>query len=315
MPTDVENIHYLYLVLTNDGAPSIDWTAVGAAMELKPGAVSKRWSRLKQSMEKGETPATSCYPFLWLCVKHNKRDKPPNWADIATKCNTTQGAASKRYSRMKQAFEQNAPPPTSVPRSPVKNTPTKAKTAPSTPKNKKTAPAEEDDDNEAIAVTPTPTPKRKRATPAKKKTAVIEEETKNKSDMNDYEDDGQEEEVNTKRVKSVKVIPKPKVKGRVRIEQEEDEGAIEVEEVIKREPSNDEEDTDADTFYDAQEHVGDAFSEPNAPLSPTACGKTCMPCDCPTKQLANILLSRSAHLMTAERLELEEMVGVGGFVE
>jgi hypothetical protein len=44
-------------------------------MDLKKGAVSKRWSRLKQSMEKGETPSGSVYTFLWLCVKHSTRDK------------------------------------------------------------------------------------------------------------------------------------------------------------------------------------------------------------------------------------------------
>jgi hypothetical protein len=47
----------------------IDWEAVGAAMDLKKGAVSKRWSRLKTSMEKGESPGGSIYNFLWLCLK------------------------------------------------------------------------------------------------------------------------------------------------------------------------------------------------------------------------------------------------------
>jgi hypothetical protein len=53
----------------------IDWEAVGAAMDLKKGAVSKRWSRLKTSMEKGESPGGSVYNFLWLCLKHSNRDK------------------------------------------------------------------------------------------------------------------------------------------------------------------------------------------------------------------------------------------------
>jgi hypothetical protein len=44
-------------------------------MDLKKGAVSKRWSRLKQSMDKGQTPSGSVYKFLWLCVKHSARDK------------------------------------------------------------------------------------------------------------------------------------------------------------------------------------------------------------------------------------------------
>lgn len=104
MPTDSENIHFLYLILTHGGAPNvrltltpisshsqlpclhnshsihqtnlskINWAAVATAMDLKSGAVSKRWYRLKQSMDKGETPAASNYPFLWLCVKHDKRE-------------------------------------------------------------------------------------------------------------------------------------------------------------------------------------------------------------------------------------------------
>lgn len=44
-------------------------------MDLKKGAVSKRWSRLKQSMEKGETPGGSECKFLWLCLRHLKRDQ------------------------------------------------------------------------------------------------------------------------------------------------------------------------------------------------------------------------------------------------
>jgi hypothetical protein len=44
-------------------------------MDLKKGAASKRWSRLKASMEKGETPSGSAYKFLWICVKHSSRDK------------------------------------------------------------------------------------------------------------------------------------------------------------------------------------------------------------------------------------------------
>ncbi|KAF1993008.1 hypothetical protein P154DRAFT_107178 [Amniculicola lignicola CBS 123094] len=111
MPSDEDNVKYLYTVLTAAGPPSVDWAAVGTALDLKPGAVSKRWSRLKQGMEKGNPPATA-HPFLWLCMKHSTREKAPDWHDIAQKCNTTAGAASKRYSRMKQAFENGAPVPT-----------------------------------------------------------------------------------------------------------------------------------------------------------------------------------------------------------
>ena len=89
MPTESENIQYLYLVLTNDGIPivhamptmywyhadiqKIDWDAIAAAMNLSKGAVIKRWSRLRQSIDKGEAPSGSTYQFLWLCVKHSTR--------------------------------------------------------------------------------------------------------------------------------------------------------------------------------------------------------------------------------------------------
>ena len=53
---------------------------MGKALELKKGAVSKRWSRLKQAMNEGKTPGPSAYEFLWLLVKHSTRDnvRPPS---------------------------------------------------------------------------------------------------------------------------------------------------------------------------------------------------------------------------------------------
>lgn len=49
--------------------------AVSKALDLSPGATSKRWSRLKQAMEQGKYPSAGSYGFLWLCVKHSTRDK------------------------------------------------------------------------------------------------------------------------------------------------------------------------------------------------------------------------------------------------
>ncbi|KAF2248662.1 hypothetical protein BU26DRAFT_377441, partial [Trematosphaeria pertusa] len=120
MPTEGENVQYLYLVLTNGGPPQIDMVAVSKALDLSPGATSKRWSRLKQAMEQGKYPSAGSYGFLWLCVKHSTRDKTPDWHSIAKACGTTPGAASKRYSRMKQAFEKGDATPSST-------TPTKSK--------------------------------------------------------------------------------------------------------------------------------------------------------------------------------------------
>jgi hypothetical protein len=44
-------------------------------MDLKKGAVTKRWSRLKKAMENGEAPGPSVYQFPWLCVKHSSLNK------------------------------------------------------------------------------------------------------------------------------------------------------------------------------------------------------------------------------------------------
>ncbi|XP_014562763.1 hypothetical protein COCVIDRAFT_83326 [Bipolaris victoriae FI3] len=125
MPSDSENITYLYQVLTHNGPPTIDWEAVSAALDLNKGAVMKRWSRLKSAVERQQTSSSSSYPFLWLCAKHSTRTNPINWEVIATACNTTTGAASKRYSRMKLAFERGD----AVPSSPVKASPAKTKAA------------------------------------------------------------------------------------------------------------------------------------------------------------------------------------------
>ncbi|KAF1838103.1 hypothetical protein BDW02DRAFT_594976 [Decorospora gaudefroyi] len=181
MPTEAENIQYLYLILTNDGNPDIDWDAVGGALNLNKVAVTKRWSRLRQSMNKDEAPGGSTYQFLWLCVKHHKRTTPLNWAEIATQANTTTGAASKRYSRMKKAFEDHETAPTTA--SPASNKKNKTPTKPRAKKNIPTAtPSSSADD----------TPKRKRAAAPKKTVADA---------------DADEDEVKPKRVKP---IPKPK---------------------------------------------------------------------------------------------------------
>lgn len=53
----------------------IDWEPVCATFDLKRGAATKRWSRLKKTMEEGRDPGGDTYSFLWECVKHLKRDK------------------------------------------------------------------------------------------------------------------------------------------------------------------------------------------------------------------------------------------------
>ncbi|CAO2654916.1 Nn.00g116490.m01.CDS01 [Neocucurbitaria sp. VM-36] len=250
MPTEAENVQYLYLVLTSDGPPTIDWDAVGTALELKKGAVTKRWSRLKQSMEKGESPGGSTYQFLWLCVKHSTRDKAMNWTDIAAKCNTTAGAASKRYSRMKQAFEQDATLPGSSPAKP-KTTPT-----PTPKKPKATASAGDD-------VNATPTPKRKRASPKKKTLATDEQKFKlEPEDGNDFS----EEDKKPKRTKATKAKATPKPKQNAKAEAaaaamlrdyDPPTPTTEATTFIKGEYDAEAEVEADDTFFDAPEHIND----------------------------------------------------------
>ncbi|KAF2690415.1 hypothetical protein K458DRAFT_427152 [Lentithecium fluviatile CBS 122367] len=184
MPTEEENIQYLYLVLTAGGAPTIDMAAISKALNVSAGATSKRWSRLKQAMEGGKNPGSSAYEFLWLCVKHSSRDKVPDWNDIAQKCGTTSGAASKRYSRMKQAFE-------------------KGDAAPSTPSKSKNT------NNPSSPAGTTPTPKRKRAaatTPKKKP------EMNFKPD--EEEDEGKYVDKKPKRAKAGATKPKATLKSK-----------------------------------------------------------------------------------------------------
>ncbi|KAF2744235.1 hypothetical protein M011DRAFT_379814, partial [Sporormia fimetaria CBS 119925] len=163
MPSDEENIKYLYTVLTYDGAPNVDWDKVSTALDLKKGATTKRWSRLKKAMEEGKDGGPAAQQLLWLMMKYSTREKAPDWTVIADKCGIpTAGAASKRYSRMKQAFESGAAP------SAVVTTPSKADK--STPKRKRADKAQGDDED-SEPETPTKKPAVKRALRAKKPAA------------------------------------------------------------------------------------------------------------------------------------------------
>ncbi|KAF1919730.1 hypothetical protein BDU57DRAFT_441970 [Ampelomyces quisqualis] len=245
MPTETENVQYLYLILTHGGSPNIDWDAVGTALDLKKGAVSKRWSRLKKSMENGEKPAGSVYKFLWLCVKHGSRDKVPDWNEIAKQCGTTPGAASKRYSRMKQAFEAGDAAPENNPASPAPKTPSK------TLRKKAQVNAS---DNEG-----TPTPKRKRASPKQK--TIQEDEDVIKAE--EHEEDDDEEHMQTpKKPKVVRSKPasKSKIQNEAKAEHELDEtmSIAEATTFIKEINVGDDCDmANSDNFVDAQRWVKD----------------------------------------------------------
>jgi hypothetical protein len=127
-----------------------------------------------------------------------------NWNDIAEQCGTTSGAASKRYSRMKQAFEAGNAPPGSNPASPAPKTSSKA-----TPKKKKTlTPAGES----------TPTPKRKRATPKKKTVEEEKDEDEKLGFKSKFEDSRNEDMHPSKKAKVAKPRATPDSKVTVKKE-------------------------------------------------------------------------------------------------
>ncbi|KAJ4346076.1 hypothetical protein N0V95_005751 [Ascochyta clinopodiicola] len=246
MPTEKENTQYLYLVLTHGGLPIINWDAICAELELKKDAVTKRWSRIKLAMEKGDEPASSSNALLWLMVKHSARDKAFDWAGIAEQCNSTKGACSKRYSRLKLCFDKgDALPPT----------PSKASTlAPTTPQQTpRKSKLKTGDGGEDMPTTPAS--KRKR-TPAKKFTADLAD--KFKAEMTE---DEEEEHTKPKRAKST---PKTKPKPRNAFRASDNKGVGDLQPGIKNEPVEDNGgEDDGDVFLDAHEQAS-AHIDPNA---------------------------------------------------
>ncbi|KAF9694415.1 hypothetical protein EKO04_007475 [Ascochyta lentis] len=275
MPSEQENIQYLYLVLTHGGTPTINWEPICDALQLEKGAATKRWSRLKKAVENGENPAVSNYDFLWLMIKHSTRDKPFDWDAIAAQCNSTKGACSKRYSRLKLAFENVDTPP---------RTPSKAG------KSKTT------DD------TPTATPKRKR-TPAKK-AGADKFQTATDSDED-------EEPAKPKRAKSTpKAKPKPKNGFRAG----DVKSAEAAQAVIKNEPIDDDGGDDSDVFLDAQERaVADAeVEEDEVSPTPSSLPSSFSAAFTHAREMADVLLNRKTGVSATDREELEGMLGVFG---
>ncbi|OJD40593.1 uncharacterized protein BKCO1_1000397 [Diplodia corticola] len=52
------DVRYLWSCIRLSDMDNVDFKAVGAELSLNPGAASKRWSRLKQALERGETGST-----------------------------------------------------------------------------------------------------------------------------------------------------------------------------------------------------------------------------------------------------------------
>jgi hypothetical protein len=140
---------------------------------------------------------------------------------------------------MKKAFEENDIAPNTAPRSPVKNTPAKAKATPkSTVKKsqKATASSGGDEDNAQTTLST----KRKRTSTTKNVAPTDDDEAKIKPDPgNEDEDDKLLGWTKPKRARvgknNVKVIPKPKAKSTVKKEETDVD--------------------DEDSFFDAQEDL------------------------------------------------------------
>jgi len=143
---------------------------------------------------------------------------------IAEKCGSTKGAVSKRYSRMKLAFERGD--------APLPSTPTKCTKAVAAPKKTPSkAKVKTEEDGEATSTT---TPKRKR-TPSKKKVDYVEA-------------DEDEEDEKPKRAKSPpKTKPRPKNAFRA----SDDKKPSKEPQTVKSEPTE----SDDDVLTDAREQV------------------------------------------------------------
>lgn len=136
-----------------------------------------------------------------------------DWASIAKTCSTTKGAASKRYSRLKLAFERGdgppgspakdgTPKPKATPKSTPKSTPKKAtpKSTGWTPINASPEHAEDD--------APPGSSKRKRTAPKKK---GGEQAIKTEPESEDEVDDAEAKEAKRPRVTKKKIAVKEEV--------------------------------------------------------------------------------------------------------
>jgi hypothetical protein len=185
-----------------------------------------------------------------------------DWQEIAEKCGTTAGAASKRYSRMKQAFEAGDAAPENNPASPTPKTTSKA-----TPRKSKASTT----DGEA-----TPTPKRKRATPKKK--AVDEDDAQVKPDP-EIEDEDEDMESPTKKAKVAKpkATPKSKAKGKMNAKVDDDADMMTPEPI--REPTTpvkkEDGDGEFDNFIDAQEWVNELVGGEDGDVEEEQAGRKC----------------------------------------
>jgi hypothetical protein len=169
-----------------------------------------------------------------------------DWAEIAAKCGTTSGAASKRYSRMKQAFDRGDEKPA---------TPAKGK-------NTST-------DANGTTTTPGSGQKRKRAAATPKKQPAIGAQDRFRPEDKDPEDDDELIDRKPKRVSKPRATAKSKTKKEdVVVKEKQHDSSLNPTEAttfIKADPDADgmaeplysaPVDEGDDTFFDAKETFG-----------------------------------------------------------
>ncbi|KAF2739101.1 hypothetical protein EJ04DRAFT_583543 [Polyplosphaeria fusca] len=198
MPSEEENVKYLYTVLTAGGTPQIDFNKVSETLGLKMSATNKRWSRLKIAMTQDKNAGPAAHQFVWLCLKNSARDTAFDWNTIAEKCNTTSGAAAKRYSRLKQAFESGEAMPPATPK--VSQNGEKEK-KPATPRKRKTGTDDEAKKEESVEGEDEVADTKKEDAQPKKKRARVNKKasTDEIKDVKEESSEGAEEAADTKK--------------------------------------------------------------------------------------------------------------------
>ncbi|KAF2197176.1 hypothetical protein GQ43DRAFT_444480 [Delitschia confertaspora ATCC 74209] len=253
--TDVaDNVKFLYLVMTSNGAPTTQWPAVAESMESTHGAITKRWSRLSLAMKDGKEPAADTYQFLWAVFKHSEMTtKGTNWKAIAEAANiVTPGAAAKRFNRLKLANQRGQEPPGMKRKRTNENlTPKKTKAG----KYINSSSVEDDADGTKDIATPKCGARAAAAAAAAaagKTIAPVAEDEDNGSDADD-------EKTKNPSPKRRKFDRKSKTPTRKATPKGKGKGKATTTTLIKQEPESDKmihENSDNETFHSAPDHQG-----------------------------------------------------------
>ncbi|GME27260.1 putative mannan endo-alpha-mannosidase dcw1 [Neofusicoccum parvum] len=104
MPTELENAKFMFQVLQFSNATGFNYKVIGDACNISAGAANKRMSRLKQAVKAGKETGLDVR-FLWSCIQNSDMGTI-NFQTLGAELNLSAGAASKRWSRLKQTLER-----------------------------------------------------------------------------------------------------------------------------------------------------------------------------------------------------------------